>query len=128
MMRVISLLALLCAGHAAYAELVIREFNGIGRADTAAFNARSPWLIEWSSRPPTAIDHKPAHLEVYLYEVGNHEYVGRVVQHSGTGRGNVLIEQGGRFFLRVQSQSTEWKFRILQLDADDAERLKETPR
>jgi hypothetical protein len=42
MIRVLSLLALLCASNAALAELVIREFSGIGRTDTAAFNARAP--------------------------------------------------------------------------------------
>ena len=128
MIRVLSLLALLCASNAALAELVIREFNGIGRTDTAAFNARSPWLIEWRSRPPSAIDHKPAHLEVYLYEFGNHQYVGRVVQHGGTGSGTVLIEQSGRFFFRVQGQATEWRLQAIQIDEEYAKRLRETRR
>jgi len=128
MIRVLSLLALLCASHAALAELVIREFHGVGRTDTAAFNARSPWLIEWSSRPPTAIDHKPAHFEVHLYEAGNHQYAGRVVQHGGTGSGNVLIEQSGRFFFRVQGQATEWRLKAIQIDEDYAKRLRETRR
>lgn len=128
MTRILLLLALLCGGSAAATELLIEEFEGIGRTDTAAFNARSPWLIEWNSRPPTAIDHKPSHIEVYLYEVSNHRYAGRVVQHTGTGSGNVLIEQSGRFFLRVQGQATEWRLRIIQVDEEYARRLKETPR
>ena len=121
------LLATLLAGASATAlEMVLREFRGIGQTSTEVFSASSPWVIEWWSRPPTAIDHDPAHLEVYLYDAVTNEFLGRVVQHAGVGRGDVLIERGGRFRFRVQGQATNWELRVMQIDEEYAQRLRET--
>jgi hypothetical protein len=125
MWRVLALLALLCVGGQAAAEILIREFQGIGRAETEAFMARSPWLVEWHSRPPTAIDEDPAHLEVNLYNVTTGEFLGRVVRQPGVGRGEVLIEQTGRFRFVVQGQATRWQLKVIQIDEDFARRLRE---
>lgn len=128
MVRLFTLLALLSVGGAAAAEVVIREFRGMGGTDTAVFSASSPWLVEWRSRPPTAIDTDPAHLVVLLYEVNTNEFLGRVAEHSGVGRGEMLIERGGRFRFRVQGQATEWQLKVIQIDSEFAERLKEARR
>jgi hypothetical protein len=125
MLRALALLALSSLSATAAADLVVREFQGIGRTDTAAFTVDSPWLVEWWSRPPTAHDHKPAHLEIHLYDATTNFYVGRVVQHAGVGNGNVLIEQPGRFRFLVQGQATNWQLKVIQVDADYADRLKE---
>jgi hypothetical protein len=125
MLRAIALLALLSTGAVAAADTVVREFQGIGRTDTAAFTIESPWLVEWWSRPPSAHDHKPAHLEIHLYDAVTNRYAGRVVQHAGVGNGNVLIEQSGRFRFLVQGQATNWQVKVIQVDADYATRLKE---
>jgi len=122
------LAALLMATPSAALEIVLREFRGIGQTDTEVFSASSPWVIEWWSRPPTAIDHDPAHLEVYLYDAITNEFLGRIVRHSGIGRGDVLIERGGRFRFRVQGQATNWELRVMQIDEEYAERLRETRR
>jgi hypothetical protein len=124
-MRLLTLLVLLVFAPASATELVIRDFQGIGRAETEIFMARSPWLVEWHSRPPTLHDNKPSHLEVHLYDASTNLYVGRVVQRSGWGRGDVLIERSGRFRLVVQGQATDWRLRVIQVDAAYAERLKE---
>lgn len=125
MVRLFTLLAMLSVGGAAAAEVVIREFRGIGGTDTAVFSAAAPWLVEWRSRPPTDIDTDPAHLVVLLYEVNTNEFLGRVAQHSGVGRGEMLIERSGRFRFRVQGQATEWQLKVIQIDREFAERLKE---
>ncbi|MCC5860975.1 MAG: hypothetical protein JJT93_03585 [Gammaproteobacteria bacterium] len=121
------LLVLAVPAHAGL-EITLREFRGIGHSDTEAFSASAPWVIEWWSRPPTAIDHDPAHLEVYLYDAMTGEFLGRVVKHAGVGRGDMLIERGGRFRFRVQGQATRWELRVLQIDEEYAERLRETHR
>ena len=126
--RAIPLLMLLLASGAATAEMLVREFSGIGRTDTGSFSVESPWLVEWSSRPPTAIDHKPAHLEVHLYNASTNEYVGRVLEHAGVGRGDILIEHSGRFLFKVQGQATEWRLKVIKVDEDYAERLKDAQR
>ncbi len=131
MMRSALLLGLLLAWSGvsqAGLEITLREFRGIGQSETEPFSASSPWVIEWWSRPPTAIDHDPAHLEVYLYDAISGEFLGRVVRHAGVGRGDVLIERGGRFRLRVQGQATQWELRVLQIDEDYADRLRDTHR
>ncbi len=128
MFRLITFLVLLPLGGTAAAELVIREFRGVGGTDTEVFSASSPWLVEWRSRPPTAIDTDPAHLVVLLYEVNTNEFIGRVAQLSGVGRGEMLIERSGRFRFRVQGQATEWQLKVIQIDHEFAERLKEARR
>lgn len=107
-------------------EVVVREFRGLGQTETEAFYVLSPWLVEWWSRPQTPIDHKPAHLEVYLYDASRNEFVGRVAEHAGVGRGEMLIEQGGRFRFRVRGQATNWELKVIKIDEEFAERLRET--
>lgn len=119
---------MLMAAGATATEILIREFSGIGGTDTTTFMARSPWLVEWHSRPPTAIERDPSHLEVNLYDVDRHRYVGRIVRHTGPGRGEMLIEQSGRFRFVVQGQATEWRLRVYQLDEAYAQRLKDARR
>ncbi|HUG97680.1 MAG TPA: hypothetical protein VMQ83_00710 [Gammaproteobacteria bacterium] len=126
--RAVPLIVLLLASGAATAEMLVREFSGIGRTDTGSFTVESPWLVAWSSRPPTAIDHKPAHLEVHLYNAATNEFVGRVLEHAGVGRGDVLIEHSGRFLFKVQGQATEWRLKVIKVDEDYAERLRKAPR
>lgn len=126
-LRIFVLLVLLPISGTA-ADLVVREFSGIGRTDTGSFAVDSPWLVEWSSRPPTAIDHKPAHLEVHLYNATTNEYLGRVVEHAGVGRGDVLIERNGRFLFKVQGQATDWQLKVIKIDEEYAERLREAQR
>lgn len=126
--RAVPLIVLLLASGTADAELLVREFSGIGRTDTGSFAVDAPWLVEWHSRPPTSIDHKPAHLEVHLYDATSNEYVGRVVQHAGVGRGDVLIEHSGRFLFKVQGQATEWRLKVIKVDEEYAERLREAQR
>lgn len=123
-MRILILLALLAFSSVEAEELLIREFSGVGRGETEIFMVRAPWLVEWHSRPPTALDSEPSHLEVSLFDASTHRFAGRVVQHKGWGRGDVLIEQSGRFRLVIQGQSTEWRLRVIQVDAAYAERLK----
>jgi hypothetical protein len=110
----------------AAAELLVREFRGIGQTQTEPFYVDSPWLIEWWSRPPSAVDQKPAHLEVYLYNASTNEFIGRVARHAGVGRGEMLIEHSGRFRLRIQGQATNWELKIFKIDEEFAERLRET--
>jgi hypothetical protein len=117
---------LLGAAPGASAEVVVREFRGIGQTETDVFYVSSPWLLEWWSRPPSAIDEKPAHLEVYLYNASTSEFLGRVMRHNGVGNGDVLIEHEGRFRLRVQGQATNWELRVIKVDEEYAERLRET--
>lgn len=120
--------ALFSAAPYAAAEITVREFSGIGQTETDSFYVRSPWLLEWWSRPPSAIDQKPAHLEVYLYNASTNEFLGRVMRHNGVGNGDVLIEHDGRFRLRVQGQATKWELRVIKIDEEYAERLRATER
>jgi hypothetical protein len=125
MMRIFAMTAMLWFGSAAATEVVVREFRGIGGTDTESFMVSAPWLVEWHSRPPTAIDEKPSHLEVHLYDGSSNQFVGRVVERAGAGRGDVLIEQSGRFFFRVRGQATEWQLKVIAIDEEFAERLRE---
>lgn len=119
---------LLVAAPGAAAEITVREFRGIGQTETDTFYVTSPWLLEWWSRPPSSIDEKPAHLEVYLYNASTNEFLGRIMRHNGVGNGDVLIEHDGRFRLRVQGQATNWELRVIKVDEEYAERLRETER
>jgi hypothetical protein len=128
LLALLGLLGLLAAGQAGATELLVREFRGVGRTNTDSFMVRSPWLVDWASRPPSAVDEDPSHLQVQLYDVNTNRWVGLVVKQDGPGRGTVLIEESGRFQFRVQGQATEWTLRVVQVDEAYAQRLKDGKR
>jgi len=112
----LSLLAVALAGAAQAGELV-RQFSGDRSTQTAEFEVDAPWLIDWrvNSDFPSSMG-----ISVVLLNA-NGAYEGLVVKTKSPGNGVRLIEQGGRYSLKVDATVTNWTLRVEQLTREEAE-------
>jgi len=112
----LSLLAVALAGAVQASELV-RQFSGDRSTQTAEFEVEAPWLIDWrvNSDFPSSMG-----ISVVLLNA-NGAYEGLVLKTKAPGNGVRLIEQGGRYSLKVDATVTNWTLRVEQLTREEAE-------
>jgi hypothetical protein len=96
----------------------IREFSGDRSTETAEFEVRAPWLIDWrvNSEYPEGMG-----IEVALIDARTGSHQGRVVQTRSPGDGVRLMQEGGRFRFKVDSALSRWTIRVDQLTRAEAE-------
>lgn len=103
------------------AEQLVREFSGERSTETAEFEVQAPWLIDWRVNSDYA-DSMGFEVELVTAPMGVH--AGRVVKTKQRGNGLRLVEESGRFRVRVESALAYWTIRIIQLTPEEAERYK----
>jgi len=108
----------------AWAEEPVQEFTGSDSAVTPVFEARAPWIIDWEVNS----DYRtgPA-IEAWLIDADNESNLGYVLNTTGTGHGVKLFEQGGRFYLRVNSSLVRWRFTVSELNEQEAGQFTSRP-
>lgn len=108
----------------ASAQSVIHEFSGRTQEMTGAFEAQSPWMVTWQTRHH---EGAPAlgRFEVHLHDAASDDFLGVVTLWYGSGTGDVLIEQSGRFRFRVLGYSDGWSLRVRPVTGPEAERMKQ---
>ncbi|MBT8058998.1 MAG: hypothetical protein KJO33_05345 [Gammaproteobacteria bacterium] len=116
--RVFVLLALFAAAGNAGAETLVREFSGSRSLDTAAFEVRAPWLIDWrvNSDFPQAMG-----IAVALVDAGTGVHKGRVLKTKSPGNGVRLIDESGSFRFKVDAAVANWRLKVIQLTEEEAE-------
>ena len=124
MLRMLALFAsVLGAASMAVAQPLINEFSGRAQEVTAPFEARSPWMVTWQTRHES---DSPvlSRFEVHLQDAATDDFLGVVTLRYGSGTGDVLIEQSGRFRFRVLGYSDAWTLRVRPVTQDEADRAK----
>ncbi len=100
-------------------KTLVEEFSGDRSAGTAEFEVRAPWIVDWrvasAYRTGTTI-------EVFLVEAGTGVNAGMLLTTTGTGNGVKLFDEGGRYFLRVNSNLVDWTLRVEELSEEEASR------
>ena len=98
------------------AELV-REFSGSRSTETADFEVKAPWLIDWrvNSDFPSAMG-----IAVTLAYAVTGYHAGNVFKTKTPGDGLRLIEESGRFKFKVDSAITNWTIKVIQLTPEEA--------
>jgi len=98
------------------AELV-REFSGSRSTETADFEVKAPWLIDWrvNSDFPSAMG-----IAVTLAYAVTGYHAGNVFKTKSPGDGLRLIEESGRFKFKVDSAITNWTIKVIQLTPEEA--------
>jgi hypothetical protein len=116
--RVFVLLALFAAAGNAGAETLVREFSGSRSLDTAAFEVRAPWLIDWrvNSDFPQAMG-----IAVALVDSGTGVHRGRVLKTKSPGNGVRLVNESGSFRFKVDAAVANWRLKVIQLTEEEAE-------
>lgn len=113
----ISLAAVVLTGNA-WGEQLLREFKGSRTTETAEFEVDAPWLIDWrvNSEFPESMG-----MSIILLEAPAGIHAGTVVKTKYRGNGLRLMDEGGRFRLKVDAVLANWTVRIIQLTPGEAE-------
>jgi hypothetical protein len=110
-------LGLLALAGAAQAGDLVRQFSGDRSTQTAEFEVEAPWLIDWrvNSDFPSSMG-----ISVALLNASG-AYEGIVLKTKAPGNGVRLMEQGGRYSLKVDATVTRWVLKVEQLTPAEAE-------
>jgi len=116
---IITCIALFFAGIAInlQAAELVREFSGSRSTETADFEVKAPWLIDWrvNSDFPSAMG-----IAVTLAYAVTGYHAGNVFKTKSPGNGLRLIEESGRFKFKVDSSITNWTIKVIQLTPEEA--------
>jgi hypothetical protein len=121
MMRLLLLIVtslVLCSPATVHAEQLVREFSGSRSLETAEFEVKSPWLIDWlvNSEFPNDMG-----ISIDLLSAGTESYAGRIVKIKRPDNGLRLMNEGGRFRFKVDSAVANWRIKVIQLTEEEAE-------
>ncbi len=111
------LATLCCFTGNTFGKELIREFKGTGNKNTAEFEVKAPWIVDWRTR-----GDYPGQMavEVNLATVTG-EYVGKIVTTKYVDNGVRLFNEGGTFILKVDASLASWTLRVEQLTRQEAE-------
>jgi hypothetical protein len=110
--------ALFCFALTASAKELIVEFIGSSSKNTAEFEVKAPWIVDWRTR-----GDYPGQMavQVDLISVPSGEYVGKVALTKYVDNGVRLFSEGGRYRFQVSSSLAQWTLRVEQLTRAEAE-------
>jgi len=96
---------------------LIREFKGTGNSNTAEFEVKAPWIVDWR----TTGDY-PGQMAVQVNLVSpTGEFLGKVVTTKYVGNGVRLFKEGGHYRFQVNASLANWALRVEQLTRAEAE-------
>lgn len=96
-------------------------FRGEASGRTGVFETEGPWTLDWTTRSDTPLS---ATFEMRLLDGATGDFVGRIIEMHGVGRGLKLFEQGGSFQIAVVASSTAWDLRVSEVSKEQANELK----
>ena len=108
-------------GASAQASELVRTFSGSRSIETAEFEVKAPWLVDWmvKSDYPSSMG-----IAVSLAYGGTGVYAGKVFKTKSPGNGLRLIEESGRFRFKVDAAITDWTLKVIKLTPEEAELYK----
>lgn len=111
-------IALLLLSLPAFAEQLVREFSGSRTMQTAEFEVEAPWLIDW--RVNSEYEESMG-LAIVLLNEPSQTHAGTVMKTKYRGNGLRMMEQSGRFSLKIDAVLANWTVKIIQLTPEEAE-------
>jgi hypothetical protein len=102
----------------AQAGELVRQFSGSRSTETAEFEVKAPWLVDWrvNSDFPNSMG-----IAVSLAYGGTGVHAGNVFKTKSPGNGLRLIEESGRFKFKVDAAITDWTLKVIQLTPGEVE-------
>jgi len=102
----------------ALAGELVRQFSGSRSTETAEFDVKSPWLVDWrvNSEFPASMGIA---VTLAYGETGVH--AGNLFKTKRPGNGLRLIEESGRFKFKVDAAITDWTLKVIQLTPGEVE-------
>jgi len=117
------LLATIIMGSQAFGAERVSEFRGSRSTDTAEFEVRAPWILDW--RVSTEYPGQMA-VDISLVDAATGAFQGSVLKTKWPGNGVRLFQESGNFQFKVISNLSEWTLKVEQLTREEAEQY--TPR
>lgn len=116
-LRTIFLGLLLIAAADAVAEEQVRQYSGDRSTQTPEFDVEGPWLIDWrvNSEYPGSMG-----FGIDLVRAGRGTHEGRVVKTKSPGNGVRLVQEGGRYYFKVDAAVAYWTIKVIQLTPEEA--------
>lgn len=102
----------------ASAEQLVREFSGSRTMETAEFEVRAPWIIDWRVNSEFK---ESMGLTIVLLNAPAGTHAGTVMKTKYPGNGVRLMSEGGRFSLKVDAVLANWTIRVIELTPAEAE-------
>ena len=102
----------------AIAEELVREFRGERSTETAEFEVKAPWLIDWRVNSEYS---ESMGFDVELVNAPMGDHAGRVVKTKRRGSGLRLVNESGRFRFKIESALAYWTIKVIQLTPEEAE-------
>lgn len=99
----------------------IAEFSGERNTETAEFEVRAPFLIDWivfTDYPQSLA------LTIALIDAGTGTHEGYVVKTKSPGNGLRLVEESGTYRFRIDASFARWAIKVDQLSSVEAEQYK----
>lgn len=103
------------------AERLIAQFSGSSNGNTADFEVRAPWIMDW------LVSGEPGQYEVVdiaLVNANTGMFEGVAVRSKTASNGVRLFDQSGRFYFRVDASMMNWRIKVIQLTPLEAEQYK----
>lgn len=112
------IIAAFAVSSSAEAEQLVREFSGSRTVETAEFEVEAPWLIDWrvNSEFPESMG-----LTIVLNNAPSGTHAGTVMKTKYRGNGLRLMDEGGRFSLKVDAVLANWTIKVIQLTPEEVE-------
>jgi hypothetical protein len=103
------------------ASELVRTFSGSRSTETAEFEVKAPWLVDWrvNSDFPNSMG-----IAVSLAYGGTGVHAGKVFKTKSPGNGLRLVEESGRFKFKVDAAITDWTLKVIQLTPGEVELYK----
>ncbi len=102
---------------AARAEQLIKQFSGGRSTNTAEFEVKAPWIVDWRV---TGELSRVVAVDVSLIDASTGVYQGRVIQTKTAGNGVKLFNESGRYYFRVDATMMNWTLKVIQLTSEEA--------
>ena len=117
LLSILVFLTLGCFASNAISKELIREFKGTGNSNTAEFEVKAPWIVDWRT-----MGDYPGQMAVQVNLVSTTgEFLGKVVTTKYVGNGVRLFEEGGQYRFQVNASLANWALRVEQLTRAEAE-------
>ena len=98
----------------------VGRFEGQDSGKSPVFTVVGPWTLDWSVRSEFPLS---ASIEIRLLDHESGEFVGRVAELEGTGRGLRLFEDSGSYQIVIVGRSVSWEVEISEVSKQQAAQL-----
>lgn len=121
--RVAMMLVALAVTVTASAEEQVAEFMGSGNRNTAVFEVKAPWILDWRINSDY---NKMISFDLDLVDGTTGILQGNILRAKALGNGVRMFNTSGKYRFRINASFIRWHLKVIELTPGEAEAY--TPR